>query len=221
MHLIDPMDFIGASADTAPYWYVRNGTRDRDTAFTVSINPDRALTADRQVKDVNFRLAWNQPHAGNYDVPEARSWIATVVSKSSDPLPVPSAADEPGLSTAGSATVASSFAAATVVAAAAVTGLLTLLMIRRSRRRPPNAGVHRAGRLVGDGHRRGGRPHRRHPGRRLRRPGGERLERVLTLRSRPGSRSISAPCLSGDGQVSAEVLTCPPSLTRVSDASKC
>jgi hypothetical protein len=80
-HLIDPMDFIGTKADTAPYWYVRAGTRDRDTSFIVSINLDRALDADRQVKDVDYRLAWNQPHAGNYDVPEAMAWIAKVVRR--------------------------------------------------------------------------------------------------------------------------------------------
>ncbi|GIM90560.1 subtype B tannase [Paractinoplanes toevensis] len=78
VHLINPMDFIGTKADTAPYWYVRTGTRDRDTSFIVSINLDRALDADKQVKDVNYRLAWNQPHAGNYDVPEAMAWIAAV-----------------------------------------------------------------------------------------------------------------------------------------------
>ncbi|MEU4243541.1 subtype B tannase [Actinoplanes sp. NPDC026619] len=85
VHLIDPMDFIGTRADTAPYWYVRTGTRDRDTSFIVSINLDRALAADRQVKDVNYRLAWNQPHAGNYDVPEAMAWIAKVVRQVGNP----------------------------------------------------------------------------------------------------------------------------------------
>jgi hypothetical protein len=72
--LINPMAYIG-SASTAPYWYVRHGTRDRDTAFTVSINLSRALAADSKVNDLNYRLAWNQPHAGNYDVPEAMGWI--------------------------------------------------------------------------------------------------------------------------------------------------
>ncbi|QBE63016.1 subtype B tannase [Pseudoduganella lutea] len=74
--LINPMAYIGTTADTAPYWYVRHGTRDRDTAFTVSINLARALQADTGVQEVNYRLAWNQPHAGNYDVPEAMAWIA-------------------------------------------------------------------------------------------------------------------------------------------------
>jgi hypothetical protein len=74
--LIDPLKYLGTSADAAPYWYVRHGTRDRDTAFTVSINLSRALVADRSVKDVNYQLAWNRPHSGNYDVPEAMRWIA-------------------------------------------------------------------------------------------------------------------------------------------------
>ncbi|WP_437108666.1 subtype B tannase [Streptomyces sp. enrichment culture] len=86
VHLINPMDFVGTAADTAPNWYVRHGTRDRDTAFTVSVNLDRALAADKEVEDLDYRLAWNQPHAGNYDVPEAMAWIAKVVQKAGDPL---------------------------------------------------------------------------------------------------------------------------------------
>jgi hypothetical protein len=79
--LIDPLHYLGTSADAAPYWYVRTGTRDRDTAFTVSINLDRALQADPDVVDANYRLAWNQPHAGNYDVPEAFAWIQGVLAE--------------------------------------------------------------------------------------------------------------------------------------------
>ncbi|WP_062516002.1 subtype B tannase [Demequina gelatinilytica] len=80
VRLLDPMEYIGTSADTAPYWYVRHGALDRDTAFTVSINLDRALEADRSVEDVDYRLAWNTKHAGNYDVPEAMAWIAEVLA---------------------------------------------------------------------------------------------------------------------------------------------
>jgi hypothetical protein len=86
VRLIDPMSYVGTKADTAPNWYVRAGTRDRDTSFLVSINLDRALAADRQVRDLNYRLAWNQPHAGNYDVPEAMAWIAKVAGRAGDPL---------------------------------------------------------------------------------------------------------------------------------------
>ncbi|MEU9918349.1 subtype B tannase [Streptomyces sp. NPDC051001] len=86
LSLINPMDFVGTKADTAPNWYVRNGTRDRDTSFIVSINLDRALAADKDVKDLNYLMAWNQPHAGNYDVPEAMAWIEKAVAKAGDPL---------------------------------------------------------------------------------------------------------------------------------------
>lgn len=78
VRLINPMAYIGGNS-TAPYWYVRHGTRDRDTAFTVSINLSRALAADSKVSDLNYRLAWNQPHAGNYDVAEAMAWIDQVL----------------------------------------------------------------------------------------------------------------------------------------------
>lgn len=81
LELIDPMRYIGTRADTAPYWYVRHGALDRDTAFTVSINLDRALEADATVEGVNYRLAWNTNHAGNYDVPEAMQWIAGVLAQ--------------------------------------------------------------------------------------------------------------------------------------------
>jgi hypothetical protein len=73
------MRYIGTNTQTAPYWYVRHGTRDRDTSFIISINLSRALQADKRVKDVNYALSWNQPHAGNYDVPEAMAWIAGVL----------------------------------------------------------------------------------------------------------------------------------------------
>ena len=79
VRLINPLRYIDSQADTAPYWYVRHGTRDRDTSFTVSINLSRALQADRRVRDVNYRLSWDQPHAGNYDVPEAMQWIAATL----------------------------------------------------------------------------------------------------------------------------------------------
>jgi hypothetical protein len=44
------------------------------------------LLTIRQVKNVNYRLAWNQPHAGNYDVPEAMAWIAKVVHQAGNPV---------------------------------------------------------------------------------------------------------------------------------------
>jgi hypothetical protein len=79
LNLINPMRYIGTNAGIAPHWYIRNGTRDRDTSFIVSLNLGRALAGDKRVKDVDYALAWNQPHAGNYDVPEAMAWIDKVL----------------------------------------------------------------------------------------------------------------------------------------------
>jgi hypothetical protein len=84
LNLINPMRYIGTQADTAPYWYVRHGTRDRDTSFSVSMNLARKLQADSHVREVNYRLAWDQPHAGNYDVPEAMAWVAAKLQAAAD-----------------------------------------------------------------------------------------------------------------------------------------
>jgi hypothetical protein len=79
--LINPLRYIGKHVDTAPYWYIRNGTRDRDTSFIVSLDLSRALASDKHVKRLDYALAWNQPHSGNYDVPEAMAWIAEVLKE--------------------------------------------------------------------------------------------------------------------------------------------
>jgi hypothetical protein len=77
LKLINPMKYVDTrDSDAAPYWYVRVGTRDRDTAPIVSINLNRKLLQDKSIEDVNYHLAWMQPHAGNYDVPEATAWIS-------------------------------------------------------------------------------------------------------------------------------------------------
>lgn len=82
-NMVNPMHYIlNGAGNVAPYWYIRHGTRDRDTAFTVSINLSRALQQNPDVKEVNYRLAWNQPHAGNYDVPEFTQWLTEQLAKS-------------------------------------------------------------------------------------------------------------------------------------------
>ena len=77
-----PFAYLGTAADAAPYWYVRHGTLDRDTAFAIEVALYHAIRSDRSVKDVNFQLAWMQPHAGDYDVTEAYAWLASVLARS-------------------------------------------------------------------------------------------------------------------------------------------
>jgi hypothetical protein len=77
VRLMNPMSFIGDDMTSiAPHWYIRHGARDRDTAFPVPINfATKLQNAD---KDVNFLLAWNRPHSGDYALDELFQWIAEI-----------------------------------------------------------------------------------------------------------------------------------------------
>ena len=76
--LMNPMNFIDDPSTTvAPHWYIRHGARDRDTAFPVPLN--FATKLQNAGKDVNFLLAWNRPHSGDYALDELFEWIAKVV----------------------------------------------------------------------------------------------------------------------------------------------
>ena len=72
VYLMNPMNFIG-KADNAPHWYIRHGARDRDTAFPVPVN--FATKLQNEGLDVDFLLAWNRPHSGDYALDELFEWI--------------------------------------------------------------------------------------------------------------------------------------------------
>ncbi len=80
VRLMNPMSFIGdGKTSVAPHWYIRHGARDRDTAFPVPIN--FATKLQNAGKEVNFLLAWNRPHSGDYALDELFAWIADIVKK--------------------------------------------------------------------------------------------------------------------------------------------
>ncbi len=83
--MVSPIPYLNTAADAAPYWYVRHGILDRDTSFAVQLILYYAIKNDPSVKDTNFKLAWLQGHAGNYDVQEAYAWVADVLAKAGDP----------------------------------------------------------------------------------------------------------------------------------------
>lgn len=78
MKMINPMPYLTSDTegDSAPYWYVRNGMRDRDTSFAVQVALFYAIQNDLTVKDANCAFVYMQGHAGNYDVQEAYAWLA-------------------------------------------------------------------------------------------------------------------------------------------------
>lgn len=77
VRLLNPMNFIGAPNTTVcQHWYIRHGARDRDTAFPVPIN--LAVKLKNAGKDVNFLLAWNRPHSGDYSLDELFGWLKSL-----------------------------------------------------------------------------------------------------------------------------------------------
>lgn len=77
VRLMNPMSFIGdGKTSVAPHWYIRHGARDRDTAFPVPVN--FATKLQNAGKDVDFLLAWNRPHSGDYALDELFQWIAKI-----------------------------------------------------------------------------------------------------------------------------------------------
>ncbi len=82
MKMINPLPYLlsNEEGDSAPYWYVRHGMRDRDTSFAVEVALFYAIQSDPTVKGANYALAYMQPHAGDYDVQEAYAWLAGVLA---------------------------------------------------------------------------------------------------------------------------------------------
>jgi len=70
VRLMNPMSFIGDGKT------IRHGARDRDTAFPIPVN--FATKLQNAGKDVDFLLAWNRPHSGDYALDELFQWIAKI-----------------------------------------------------------------------------------------------------------------------------------------------
>ncbi len=84
--LTSPLPYLrSATATAAPYWYVRHGLLDRDTSFATQATLNAAIKNDPSVKGVDFKIAWMQGHAGNYDVQEAYGWLARVLKDAGNP----------------------------------------------------------------------------------------------------------------------------------------
>lgn len=69
---------LEGTSDIAPYWYVRHGMDDRDTSFAVEAMLFNAVRSNEKIRNSNVGFAWLKPHSGDYDVPEAYSWLKTI-----------------------------------------------------------------------------------------------------------------------------------------------
>lgn len=75
--LLNAMYQLQQSQSTvAPHWYIRHGSIDRDTAFPIALN--LSIKAKNLGKDVNYLLAWNRPHSGDYSLNELFNWLDSI-----------------------------------------------------------------------------------------------------------------------------------------------
>lgn len=83
LQMSSPIPYLRSetNGDSAPYWYVRHGLRDRDTSFALQTVLYYSIINDDSIKGVNFLLPWLQPHSGDYDVQEAYAWLEGVLAE--------------------------------------------------------------------------------------------------------------------------------------------
>jgi hypothetical protein len=81
MKMVNPIPYLidDNDGDSAPYWYVRRGIRDRDTSFAVEALLYYAMINDSSISNKNFEFAWLQGHGSNYDVQEAYEWVDEIL----------------------------------------------------------------------------------------------------------------------------------------------
>lgn len=70
---------LEGTSDIAPYWYVRHGMDDRDTSFAVEALLFNAVRNSPKIAGSDVGFAWLMPHSGDYDVPEAYSWLKQIL----------------------------------------------------------------------------------------------------------------------------------------------
>ncbi|MGN0299264.1 MAG: subtype B tannase [Lachnospiraceae bacterium] len=72
--MMNPMNYIADDlAKKAPYWRIRHGSCDRDTALAISALLTLCL---KEVGcKVDYHLPWGLPHSGDYDLDELFVWI--------------------------------------------------------------------------------------------------------------------------------------------------
>ncbi len=75
--MLDSISYlVSDDGDSAPYWYVRHGSKDRDTSFANQTLLYYAMINDQTIETVDFEFAWNRKHEGSYDITEAEAFMA-------------------------------------------------------------------------------------------------------------------------------------------------
>ncbi len=75
--MLNPMYYIGQpETNTAKYWRIRHGSKDKDTGLAISVIIGTYL--QNKGFNVNLELPWDKPHSGDYDLVELFDWIDTI-----------------------------------------------------------------------------------------------------------------------------------------------
>ena len=88
--MIDSISYLTDEndGDSAPYWYVRHGTNDRDTSCANQTLLYYAMINDESIKSVDFEFAWNRKHGGSYDIEDAAAFMDYALEMESEEEPV-------------------------------------------------------------------------------------------------------------------------------------
>ncbi|SHF45061.1 subtype B tannase [Dysgonomonas macrotermitis] len=75
--LMNPMYYIGTpDSETAKYWRIRHGSKDKDTGLAISAI--LATYLQNRGYQVDYALPWDKPHSGDYDLDELFQWIDSI-----------------------------------------------------------------------------------------------------------------------------------------------
>lgn len=76
---MNPLYYIGQEqTKTSKFWHIRYGTIDNNTSLAIEII--MACSLQNKGYEVDFKLAWDRPHMGDYDLEELFDWIDSHLS---------------------------------------------------------------------------------------------------------------------------------------------
>ena len=80
INMMNPMYYIGKkSSKTSRFWHIRYGTIDNNTSLAIEVI--LATWLKNKGFEVDFELAWDRPHMGDYDLDELFEWMDKAVKR--------------------------------------------------------------------------------------------------------------------------------------------
>ncbi len=74
IRMMNPMNYINqVNTNTSAYWRIRHGSIDKDTSLAIPVI--LATFLENKGYKVDFKLPWEKPHSGDYDLQELFQWI--------------------------------------------------------------------------------------------------------------------------------------------------